>query len=203
MKLKRPIHIIQVFTNSYTYGKDEKSFSGSRKDYATWKNSVHSTSGFIENDILKLNKSAFDSTTDFAGNALLLIDNNHGPIQRSQQIDVGEISRRDFTWGIFRFRQKEQIEVELEWDYWTIGIPKRERFKLFHLVKGKPIELKINGKRDYTYSSRQQRIFIERNYVLAYLGTVEEVEFLDDWAFECVKEIPKERKLVDLLKVLY
>ncbi|MCB9173432.1 MAG: hypothetical protein H6589_02390 [Flavobacteriales bacterium] len=236
MKSKRPIHIIQIFDNSYEYGKDEKSFS-ERKEKTQWYEKIISKSGYIENEKLKLNKSKLKFSSLNNINLILLIDYNSGSeseilekfkylkifdyadhqfsnelkkhslkrefLNRIEYIKTGEISLYPFLWKCFRFESSNLININLIWDEWEIGLPKRDNFKLCALEANKPIEININGKRDFSMSGRKERTFIERNFIIEYLGEINEYEFIKDPNIEFEKEIPKATKRINLLKELF
>lgn len=236
MKTNRPIHIIQIFDNSYEYGKDEKSYS-ERKIKTQWKDKIISKSGYIENGRLKLNKSKLSLSSLKNVNLILLIDYNSDSeneilekfkylkifdcaehqfsndlkkhsltrefLNRIEYIKTGEISLYPFLWKCFRFDKSNLININLIWDEWEIGIPKRENFKLCNLEANNPIEINLNGKRDFSMSGRRERTFIERNFIIEYLGEINEVELIKDPNIEFEKQIPKASKRINLLKELY
>lgn len=196
-------HVIQLFDNSSIYGKDLKSFDA-RKENTRWRNSIQSQSGFLQNDVLSINRSAINGL--FAGDTIVLIDYHrasHQTVSKNiEQLVFGNINNSSFSWKIMQFKVQNQLNLYLKWDYWEIGFPRRNSFKLCHLEKGQPIELKINGKRDFSMSSRKERTFIEKNYIVEYLGEAKTVEFLDASYFPISKTIPTERKEINLMKVL-
>lgn len=112
----------------------------------------------------------------------------------------GEITASAFTWSILKFRKKETIEINLNWNYWELGDIKRAQFKLAELKENQPIEIKINGKRDFSLSSRKERLFLEKNFIIQYWGTVEEIKLIPELNFTREKKIPTDRKLVNLMK---
>ena len=236
MNLKKPIHIIQVFDNSYEYGKNEKSYSD-RKGKYKWKETIDSKSGIVENGILKINKEKIGLLNLNNINVILLIDYNskseieslerfnyldvinYGDylrmgefkkhklfkeqINRIENIHKGEFKFSPLKWECFRFCKNEKISVELFWDYWGIGFPERENFKICDLEINKPIEININGKRDFSLTGRRARTFNERNFIIEYLGEICKYELIGDPSVVLKKEIPKKRKRINLLKELY
>jgi len=236
MKLKRPIHIIQIFDNSYEYRKNEKSYSD-RKDKYKWKEFINSKSGIIENGILKINKDKIGLLNLNNINVILLTDYNSKSeietlerfnylkiidyvdylgkgefekyklfkeqINRIDYIYKGEFKISPLNWKCFKFSKNEKISVELFWDYWEIGIPKRDNFKICDLEINKAIEINLNGKRDFSMTGRRERIFTERNFIIEYLGEINEYELIGNPSVDLKKEIPTNRKRINLLKELY
>lgn len=194
-----PKHIIQIFDNSCSYTKALKSFED-RKDSSKWKETIISKSGYIENEVLNINQDILK--TPLSSNTILLVDLNRLEDSKKSKSQVlnGEITASAFTWSILKFRKKETIEINLNWNYWELGDIKRAQFKLAELKENQPIEIKINGKRDFSLSSRKERLFLEKNFIIQYWGTVEEIKLIPELNFTREKKIPMDRKLVNLMK---
>ena len=194
-----PKHIIQIFDNSLSYTKELKSFED-RKNISKWNKKIISKSGYIENGVLNLNRDTLKNP--LSSNTILLVDFNRleDPQKAESHILNGEITTSAFTWSILKFRKKETIEVNLNWNYWDLGDIKREQFKLAELKENQPIEIKINGKRDFSLSSRRERLFLEKNFIIQYLGTIEKINLVPKSNFISEKEIPIDRKLINLMK---
>jgi len=194
-----PKHIIQIFDNSCSYTKELKSFKD-RKDSSKWKETIISKSGYIENEVLNINQDILK--TPLSSNTILLVDLNRLEDSKKSKSQVlnGEITASAFTWSILKFRKKETIEINLNWNYWELGDIKRAQFKLAELKENQPIEIKINGKRDFSLSSRKERLFLEKNFIIQYWGTVEEIKLIPELNFTREKKIPMDRKLVNLMK---
>jgi hypothetical protein len=194
-----PKHIIQIFDNSLSYTKKLKSFED-RKSISKWNKKIISKSGYIENGVLNLNRDT--QKNPLSSNTILLVDFNR--LEDSQKAEShilnGEITASAFTWSIFKFRRKETIEINLNWNYWDLGDIKREQFKLAELKENQPIEIKINGKRDFSLSSRRERLFLEKNFIIQYLGTIEKINLVPKSDFISEKKIPIDRKLINLMK---
>ncbi|MCX6132020.1 MAG: hypothetical protein NTX25_23555, partial [Proteobacteria bacterium] len=84
-----------------------------------------------------------------------------------------------------------------------VGDPKREDFKLGEVKKGKPIEIKINGKTDFSLTSRRARVFKEQTYIFNYIGDFSECKILKEPFDFTLKRLPSDRKVVDLIKPLW
>ncbi len=198
MKLNTSKHVIQIFNNSYTYLKNEKSFND-RKHKAKWDKNISSKIGYVENQTLFISENDV-RFLPISGNSIFLIDQNTSQKKEDGYYAVSDILSSNCLWEILRFKQKETIEIHLVWEYFQLGYPQRESFKLSNLEINKPIEIKINGKRDGTGSSRGERVFIEKNYIIVYLGEILAIERIGDENFPTLKKIPKHRKLINLLK---
>ncbi len=222
-----PVHLIQVFANSYYFDKDHKSYAD-RKETVRWKEFVGANAVKVEGNAIWVREDLFSQSIRPLSNLILAIDYNleskedylryeslqgrqheealathqfNEYLSRREHLVCGHLSSRAFTWNIFRFRKEEKIEVELAWDYGKLGIPERENFKLAELKLDKPIEVSIDGKHDFSMTGRRQRTFVEHNFVLTYLGEFDQVETRKNLEpFE--KIIPAERKRINLLKNL-
>ena len=194
-----PKHIIQIFNKSLSYSKELKSFED-RKDFSKWKSKIISKSGYVENNTAYLSKGKIKAPLN--GNTILLIDYNRLEDYEKEENHIlnGDIVSSVLSWSILKFKKKDRIEVFLNWNYWELGNPKREQFKLGDLKENQPLEIKINGKRDFSFASRRERVFLEKNFIITYLGKVEKIDFLSEDKLKKEKLIPVERKLVNLLK---
>ena len=72
---KKPVHLIQIFDNSYRYDKNHKSFED-RKETVKWKDSILSNSFTIENGQVFLDKKLIKNQNSILSNCIILIDYN-------------------------------------------------------------------------------------------------------------------------------
>lgn len=231
MNKTKPFHVIQLFDNSYEYGKDLKSFED-RKEHYFWRQKVNSKNGFAD-------ESAFKSYIPAVlenSNLLFLIDynvddefeilNRFGFLKSSEAYQIattdnsnqkrlknqfiknieyhktGNLTQHDFHWKCLKFSMKEKLEVHLKWDYWEVGFPTRDNFKICELPLHTPMEININGKRDSSAGAGRARTFVERNFIIEYKGLCNSIEFVtNEPSFK--KEIPTPLKRINLLKELY
>ncbi len=121
-------------------------------------------------------------------------------LDKIPHIKAGNFTMGPLIWDILEFRKRKNINVHLFWDDHKLGMPKREYFKICELRLHTPVEILINGKRDFLGTRRSERIFIEKNYILEYLGKVREYELIDGYRAKFQKQIPPERKTINLLK---
>lgn len=220
---KNPVHLIQIFENSYRYDKNHKSFED-RKETVKWKDSILSNSLIIENNQIFINKDLVKKQNNILNNCIFSIDYNienkndyfqylklNGVVEndlnselryrehlkKREKVKFCSLGKQRFLWNILEFTHEDSIQVKLVWDYSKVGTPKREKFKIAELKKKKPIEIFVDGIHD----GYHKRIFVENNFILEYLGEFDEV-------FEKInlehseKVIPKETKRINLLKHL-
>lgn len=223
---KKPVHVIQAFCNSYEYDKLFKDFD-SRKAYVQWKQQIPSETiiardssevfihenyfgqpaGKLE-DLLIITDYNITSYEDYLN--LLLInnesidpelnyDNYQKYLQQRQHVWVGKLSPAFKAWKIFTIRMEEAIELYLNWNYWTVGEPKRENFKLAELRTNQPVHVIMDGKRDFSLTGRRKRTFIENNYIIEYKGCFQDIIITEN-KVSSTKEIPTNTKEINLLK---
>ena len=66
--------------------------------------------------------------------------------------------------GIFEIAQEhDNLELHLKPDYFEIGIPASNRFRVCMLREGSPVEIMINGKTDFASGSTWDRTFLEQH----------------------------------------
>ncbi len=227
MKLKTPpFHLLQIFTNVYEYGKAYKNYE-SRKEDVKWKKQIRSESAIEENVLIR--KDCYAKRTGILEDVVILVDHNLDTYQdflnlqklkgqsdednnwnqlkyRDQQkekkgIFLGKLQDHFLNFEIFQFKLGEEIEVYLNWDYWKVGGPERAAHKIAELKRHKPVEIKIDGKRDFSATGRRARTFIENNYILEYKGVMEGLELVEETR-GFIKGIPEEIKEINLMKYL-
>jgi len=222
----KPCHVIQLFSNSYTYGKANKNFE-SRKEFAKWKTEIKSNTFFDEK--IWISRAAYENRLGVLDNLIVLLDTNFNTyddgvnLKRldkklsdnenlnqliyNQQVKEKEslmLSKLRYTptkIQLFTLKLAEEIELFIDWDYWKMGNPKRENFKVAELKKNCPVNIKIDGKRDFSLTGRSKRTFIENNYILEYKGMVREIEVLKENKI-FIKKIPQDVKEINLMKYL-
>lgn len=107
---------------------------------------------------------------------------------------------------IFKIERNENGGFDIDLNYsanrYYIGLPEREDHRIAVLYKDKPIRFKINGKADFTLSSRKQRTFYEYDFILEHLGQADSIVYKDLNQIERTKAVPTEPKLVDERRML-
>jgi len=212
---KKPVKIVQIFRNINVYGKAKKSFDD-RRDEMTWRD-IPSKSGYVTDNELYLPEKILDNA-DFKRCGLITIeDDNLSPTFSSPDLRFTTVIKGGFETiynhcfhlnqrakvGIFEIRNNDGLELFLQYDYYEIGIPERENFKLCDLKQNSPVEIKINGKTDFSMSSGRERVFKEQYYICEYLGDFEKCNLLREPYAPIIKQVPHNRKVADLLKPLW
>jgi hypothetical protein len=202
IKTKKSKFILQVYHNYFQYHKDMKSFSD-RKEVTEWKTELNSKSAYLKDGKLILSKS--DYNTDLLNCDLIILSdfNSESEIKALKQVQyfnlVGKVK-----FEIFQLKKVDkQIELHLLYDYYEIGEPKRENFKLCNLEMNTPIEIKINGKLDHSLSSGRERTYKEHCYIFHLIGETDAFELARPPFKGSIKNIPKPLKTVDLIKKIY
>jgi hypothetical protein len=179
-----------------------KSFSD-RKEVTKWKTELNSKSAYLKDDKLILSK--LDYNTDILNCDLIILNdfNSESEIKALKQVQyftlVGKVK-----FEIFQLKKVDkQIELHLLYDYYEIGEPKRENFKLCNLEMNTSIEIKINGKLDHSLSSGRERTYKEHCYIFHLIGETDAFELVRAPFNGSIKKIPKPLKKVDLMRKLY
>lgn len=202
IKTKKSKLLLQVYHNYFQYHKDMKSYSD-RKELTAWKTELNSKSAYLKDGKLILSKS--DYNTDLLNCDLIILNdfNSESEIKVLKQVQyfnlVGKVK-----FEIFQLKKVDkQIELHLLYDYYEIGEPKRENFKLCNLEMNTPIEIKINGKLDHSLSSGRERTYKEHCYIFHLIGETDAFELVREPFKGSIKKIPKPSKKVDLMRKLY
>jgi hypothetical protein len=212
---KRPIRIFQVFRNINVYGKANKSFDD-RKDRMTWK-VIPSKSGHVIDGELYLPEQILKNADLLTCDLITIEDDNQPQTFTSSDLRftkvIGSNYEPDFNHcfhlarhnklDIFEIRKEDEIELHLQYGYFEIGIPERKNFKLCDIKKNKPVEIKINGKTDFSLSSGRERIFKEQDYIFEYIGDFDKCKILKEPYGAILKSVPADRKVIDLNKGLW
>jgi hypothetical protein len=210
---RRPVKIVQVFRNINIYGKADKSFEN-RKATMEWK-PVSSKSGYVVDNDLFLPEKFFDNNVPGNCEIITLEDNNQQETFSATDLQHKRIiasnnkpdSNRCFKQKNFAkidiFEIKDDLELFLKYDQYEVGIPERENFKLCILKRNNPVEIKINGKTDFSMTSGRERTFKEQHYIFEYLGDFGSCKILKEPYESVIKRIPEERKIIDLIKPLW
>lgn len=199
VNFKHPVCVLQVFRNINVYGKDKRSFED-RKEDMEWKE-FHSKSGFVRDGQFYLPETILHLPHFQNGDLITLED--------SMQQNTSEETNECFylhhpnPLHIFELKKEEELVLLLKYGYFEVGAPKRNDFKLCELKLNEPVEIKINGKTDASLTSGRERKFKEQFYIFQFLGQFSECTILREPFVPFVKQVPRERKEVDLLKRLW
>jgi hypothetical protein len=190
-----------------------------------WKSEIPSNTKIAESIVL--NQNAFDNTAGTLENLVILIDDNfysyedykvqltlsdemlHDETQIQLNYNKQKQARKSVVFGklgnqfkdfeIFKIKQEQEIELHLNWDIWTVGEPERFNFKIADLKINQPIQVIIDGKRDFSLTGRRKRTFIENNFIIEYKGIFEQVVLQPNQEI-FYKIIPTQAKEINLMK---
>jgi len=215
---KRPIEVLQIFRSVVLYEKDQKSFED-RAPLMQWQ-AMSSKSGWAINGELFLPDN-ITSQADLPVCDLITIEDDN-PFCPTLSIATTRRAFAEQYWpktavlnrclnlqhrralDIFNIEKAEQgFPLSLRYDYLEIGMPKRSDFLITVLKKNKPVEFMINGKTDFSSSWTRERTFIEQHYVLCLLGVFEKCWLMTEPYDPSIKEVPPNRKVINMMKRLW
>lgn len=213
-------HVLEIFYNQIVYTKNERGFQNHNSSKFHWPQSIKSNAGFVNQQTLFLPKNS-DTVDSIEKCDLLIITDYHPEFSRSRiglLKEQGFIDRRgafvhnhylvakhqQAYYGILKFIVQNPLRIHLEYDLWGVGIPKRDNFLIANVLQDKKVRILINGKNDFSMSSRRERTYKEQDFLLHYHGAVNGCKLMDD------KEITKDKPVVlenyrniDLRKTLF
>jgi hypothetical protein len=200
----KPVQLLQVFCLKNRYGKDQKSFAD-RRDDLQWK-PLLSRSGFVAGGQLHL-PEAILANGSFPNCDMVTMEDYTGTeppvykrVKRTMDAAVNHCFNLHHGNRLDCFSIKHSpAELWLDYERHMMGDPDRDNFQLGYLEEGIAIEVRINGKTD----SSSGRFFNEAYYIFQNLGSFDRYMLLDEKFAGVMKEVPLERKLVNLLKPLY
>lgn len=202
--LNRPVKIIQVYRYIHIYGKENKS-DNNIKNTDPWI-PIHSRTGQYIDGKLYISENKWASGNPVNLDLILLLDEMPSGTSFSEKetesiyfLNLGHPKK----WEIFELSLMDNLELHLKYDHFAIGEPSREDFKLCELKPNLPVEVKINGKLDFSLTSRRERSYKEQLYIFEYLGEVDKVMILESPISPSQKEIPSNRKIINLIKPLW
>lgn len=200
IEFKKPVKIIQLFKKINIYSKAEKSFE-LRKERMRW-HDLSSKSGYIKDEALFLPETLLQRK-DFQICEMILLSDNvsnpHNEVSLSENLYFLPAS----FWRFDIFEINKYLDIFLRYNEYEIGLPTRNDFKLATLKPGFPVEIKINGKSDYTLSSGKERTYKDQQFILLSHGIYKRAIILREPFKEIKKLIPRERKVIDLIKPLW
>lgn len=197
---KKPVKIIQLFRKINVYGKNEKSFEA-RKEQLKWSAPL-SKSGYVKEGKAFVPEKILNFPNNNQCSLIILLDD----LSNSEKEIATEQNQYFLPVPMMRFEifaLKRNMEIFLNYNEYDIGIPHRENFKLGTLKERHPLEIKINGKFDFTMTEGKQRAFKEQQYIFYYLGEFYCISILKEPVTPVKKEIPENTKMVDLIKTMW
>lgn len=191
------MHFIELLTNAHTYTKPFKQYD-MRRDLAQWK-SVLPVLARADGQMLQLcgdrpRPSAqrllvaqahnWHTKADFGAQQRLL-GHTAAPSEAEwtrwagsrRTMAVHQLGRQRIDAAIFQIVPSDAgLELWLNGDYWTVGAPERGRFRIALLRPQQTVAVKIDGKRDFTATGRQARLYVEQEYRITYFGALAEMQ---------------------------
>lgn len=202
---QKPAKLLQVFRQINEYTKEEKSFAD-RKEKLKWKE-FSSLNGHVANGNLYLPGSIL-ADKKFGNCDLITIEDAVDVTpQQEWKIINGKYEKGNnhcfhlhhrSGYEIFWLKDKDPLQLALNYNPAYIGDPSRDSFTIATLEEGCPVEVKINGKMD----TSRGRYYKEQCFIFQLLGEFDRC-FLLESGDGVVKQVPGDRKLVDLLKPLW
>lgn len=211
---RRPVKVLQVFRNAVFYGKSQKSWED-RAHMMDWE-VMQSQSGYLEEGILYLPET-IRSFPDLPQSDLITLEDDNPPTAEvpnrgrySLWRDTEGQTNRCFNllhprkFDFFEIAQEgDDLILSLRPGYFEVGDPERERFRVCVLRPGSDVEIRINGKTDFSLSSRRDRTYLEQHYVFRHLGLFSGCYLMKAPCHKIEKRIPEKRKVIDLKKPLW
>lgn len=209
--------LIQVFKNTRIFKKRDYT-PEARTEWFEWPQRAFTSSGIFSNGKLKLPEDS-PVRANLADSGLLLlvdpkIEGAHSALETGSRIFRMD-SRASFfpveSWS-YRFelfslvKQGDGFDLYLEGERLShvLGMPARTMHKCGELKLGAPLRFRINGESDFSMSSRQQRRFMEFDYLIEFVGMVHEVEFVEAAEVEFWREFDQSNwREVNERKALY
>jgi hypothetical protein len=203
---QKPAKLVQVFRQINEYTKAEKSFTD-RKEKLQWRQ-MDSPNGYLSNGRLYLPSSIL-ADKKFGNCDLITIEDAADVSSRPEW----KIINRKYEKGnnhcfnlhhrsayeIFWFQDKDPLHLVLNYSSSYIGDPTRDNFTIAALESNCPVEVKINGKLD----TSRGRHYKEQCFIFQLLGEFDRCFLLEENEAPVSKQVPANRKLVNLLKPLW
>jgi hypothetical protein len=197
---------LQVFRQIHVYDKDEKSFE-QRKHKLQW-NDIASSSGYVHDGILFL-PAPVANDKKFTNCDLITIEDEADVTAQHEYKMIHKHYEKGNNhcfnlhhhneYEIFSFYQTDPLQLHLKYSYSAIGDPARDNFLLTTIENNIPVEIKINGKIDSTNG----RHYKEQSFIFLLLGDFNNCCILEENALPIKKHIPRDRKVVNLIKPLW
>ena len=144
---KRPVKVLQVYCKIIVYGKAKKSFE-LRKEETEWQE-IPSKSGFVKDSELYLPAEIIDCPNFKECGLITLEDNNRLQAFASEDLQKTNVIASNVkpdlnrcfnlhhsnSLHIFEIKNDEYLQLFLNYDQCTIGIPERKNFELCVLKK--------------------------------------------------------------------
>ncbi|MGB0177659.1 MAG: hypothetical protein ACPF9D_10865, partial [Owenweeksia sp.] len=159
----------------------------------------------LEDEVLFLPFNT-EPAPDLISTDLMIVINDDGPGQTiNRKLVCFQRPVVPRTFDIFKIGRNQSGGFDLHLEYsahkFHIGIPERSDHKIAELKPGQVVRYRINGKSDFTLTSRKQRTFMEYDYFFEYSGKARKIGFRELHTFQGTIT-PVRIKLVDERKIL-
>jgi hypothetical protein len=191
----RPLELVQIVRRELRWTKEEKG-EVQFKEWLSYRSEVE-LSAFVENGQLFLSESLAENF-DPEGIQWLVIFQD-GPSNASKLHSLQ--GNQSLSLPPLKFHlEEEKTLIHFHWDYFHVGDPSRDDMKIASLSRGKTLEFKINGKRDFSLTDRRPRSYLEQDFLIVNHGPVHTWQVMDSAFAKRKIEIDK---VVDLRKMLW
>ena len=194
----RPISIVQLFSNTNIYEKEERSLE-KRKANLIW-NDVIFSSIYLFNNQLFMNEKIL-KLPDFKNCDLIVIEDTKQGESKIYCVNTFQ----PFYFHIFKIELEENnLVLTFQNTNTDFAIPKRDIFKLCNFPPSQVIEIKYNAKKEMRSTSEMgKRLFKEQQFIFQNLG-VFDTYIIDNPNTQMLgKQIPIVEKTFNLIKPLW
>lgn len=202
INVKRPLKAVQVFRNASLFEKGEPEFKNGR-DWLSWPEKESAT-GYIHQHELFLPRmdGGFYDMNRYSM-VFLLDDFSEKEKDRlfgwKQTVNLFTQTSASVGLDFLQVRSADEIEIYFNGPKYPWYPKRKAAFQLCTLKKNKPVEIKLNGKSD----GHHQRYYMEEQFIFEYLGEFTQFKILSNQEPALNKQVPGERKLIDLRELLW
>ncbi len=199
--------VFQVYKSSKFFTKSNYT-PENRKLFSEIGDSFDFKHGYVEKNTLFL-AFEFENSPPIKTADLIIIQHTMNGLNKMPTIDL--ISLRQLntpkSYELFKIKKTDHGTYTIELDYAAhsgkIGIPKREKHKVFDLKLSQEMRYKLNGKSDFTLTRGKERTFHEFDFIIEWTGTAKNIEILDKiGAGESIDAATRDLKVIDERKIL-
>ncbi|WP_343632865.1 hypothetical protein [Fluviicola sp.] len=210
------IRVLHIFKKNAVIPKPEYT-PGIRKSFFEWGNQLVSRLGMIENNHLLL-ANEYKDQIHISRTGTVIIQDIIGYSGTSAKSDYLRYAKMNDIPGWYvdswlrrfpeiitfnkedRMQQFESFSLNLQ----SLELYLKDAHKIADLKSGNPVLVRKNGKWDFSATGRRQRNYFESEYIIQYLGEVENIAFVPENKLEIQREIPwKTAKTIDLRTPFY
>lgn len=180
---KKPKHVLHVFHNQHRYDK-LRNYADYRKWLLTWPGKLACNAGYLDPSGRVLLHDSITEYADHFEQSQMLILTDRTP--NSDYVPICDKHHRDSPqhvfvknaehakdYSIFKIKRTDgvlSVHLNYQDNGFYIGIPRRDNFQVAQLAPNQPVRITINGKSDFSASSRRERTFYLLDYLFVYYG---------------------------------